>query len=293
MSVFGADAAAKDCTRVLRLVGSVNRKTGAVVRGRVLSPAAWTLHELADQVLGPRKMPSAEVIGLEKARAKRQKRAASVHQRTGPYRLWHNRYQDLCTIAEHHAFMRAFGVSEGCRDKLLFLLSVALSWFTDADTLSESIARVAKTYMPSLSTVEVSTYMQPIMTRALDAKAGKRYDWKGKQCDPRYMFKTETLRRWLGPLLVPELEGQLIAFGPPKTPEERQAAEKERQQKRCRVQEGRYKQTRSKYLEESENRAQAARALREQGFSIRGIAQQLGISIGRVSEWCSMSAPLV
>jgi hypothetical protein len=300
LTPLGADTVAKDCTRVLRLVGSVHRKTGAVVRGRVLSPVAWTLHELADEVLGPRKKQSAEVIGLEKARAKRQKRAASVHQRTGPYRLWHNRYQDLCTIAEHHAFMRAYGVSEGNRDKLLFLLSVALSWFTDADTLAENIARVAKTYMPSLSDKEINSYMQSVIKRAMDAKAGKFKDWNGKLRDPRYFFKTETLRRWLGPLLVPELEGRLVAFGPPKTQEERQAAEKERlanfekaRKPRCRVQEGRYKTSRSKYLEESEARAQAARSLREQGFSIRGIAQQLGVSVGRVSEWCSMSAPLL
>ena len=103
-----------------------------------------------------------------------------------------------------------------------------------------------------------------------EAKAGKFKDWNGKLRDPRYFFKTETLRRWLGPLLVPELEDRLVAFGPPKTQEERQAAEKERlatfekaRKSRCRVQEGRYKTTRCKYLEESEARAQAARSLRE------------------------------
>ena len=285
LTLLGADPVAKDCTRVLRLVGSVHRKTGAVVRGRVLSPAAWTLHELADEILGPRKKPSAEVIGLEKARAKRQKRAASVHQRTGPYRLWHNRYQDLCTIAEHHAFMRAYGVSEGNRDKLLFLLSVALSWFTDADTLAENIARVAKTYMPSLSDKEINSYMQSVMKRAMDAKAGKFKDWNGKLRDPRYFFKTETLRRWLGPLLVPELEGRLVAFGNPKTPEERQAAQKERlavlekvRKPRCRAQEGRYKQTRTEYSAKTTEHAHKAQELRESGLSLRAISTEMGVS---------------
>lgn len=298
---LGADASAKDCTRVLRLVGSINRKAGAVVRGWMMSPAAWTLHELADQVLGPRKMPSAEVIGLEKARAKRQKRAASVHQRTGPYRLWHNRYQDLCTIAEHHAFMRAFGVSEGNRDKLLFLLSVALSWFTDADTLAENIARVAKTYMPSLSDKEITSYMQSVIKRAMDAKAGKFKDWNGKLRDPRYFFKTETLRRWLGPLLVPELEGRLVAFGAPKTPEERQAAEKERlavlektRKPRCRAQEGRYSQTRTEYSTKAAERAQKAQELREQGVSVTEIATELDMSVRSVyNALCKVRPTLV
>ena len=47
LAPFGADAGARDCARVLRLVGSVNGKNSQVVRGRVLSPQAWTLHELA------------------------------------------------------------------------------------------------------------------------------------------------------------------------------------------------------------------------------------------------------
>ena len=91
LQAFGSDASARDCTRVLRIVGSINSKNGAQVMGWVLQPYRWTLHGLADEVLGPRKMPTSDVVGLERARTKRQ---ASVHQRTGPYRLWRNRYQD-------------------------------------------------------------------------------------------------------------------------------------------------------------------------------------------------------
>ena len=290
LAPFGADAGARDCARVLRLVGSVNGKNSQVVRGRVLSPQAWTLHELADEVLGPRKMPpSAQVIGLERARAKRQ---ASVHQRTGPYRLWHQRYQDLCLIADHHAFMRSFGVAEGSRDKLLFLLSVALSWFTSAEGLVEHIQRVAKTYTPSLSAREVVTYTQPIITRAMAAKRGEKYEWRGQMKDPRYAFRTETLRGWLGALITPELETQLVALGSPKTPEERQATEKIRlatfekaRKPRSRAQEGRYSQTRTEYSAKAAERAQKAQELRQSGLSFSAIATQLETSKGRVREW--------
>jgi hypothetical protein len=54
LSGIGADPAARDCTRLLRVVGSKHRKTGAVVEGRILNPRRWTLHEIADEVLGPR-----------------------------------------------------------------------------------------------------------------------------------------------------------------------------------------------------------------------------------------------
>ena len=227
LKAFGSDSSARDCTRVLRIVGSVNSKNLAEVRGWVVSPRRWTLHELADDVLGPRKTV-ANVAGLEAARVKR---AASVHQRTGPYRLWHQRYQDLCLIAEHHAFMRSYGVAEGSRDKLLFLLAVALSWFTSADGLAEHIQRVAKTYMPSLSVREVVTYTQTIITRAMAARSGEKYEWNGRQKDPRYEFRTETLRSWLGPLITPGLESQLIALGPPKSAAERAAIRSEQQAK--------------------------------------------------------------
>jgi len=287
LAQVGADSSARDCTRVLRIVGSVNSKNSAEVRGWVVSPRRWTLHELADDVLGPRKTV-ANVVGLEGARVKR---AASVHQRTGPYRLWHQRYQDLCLIAEHHAFMRSFGVAEGSRDKLLFLLAVALSWFTSVDGLAEHIQRVAKTYMPSLSVREVVTYTQTIITRAMAARSGETYEWNGRQKDPRYEFRTETLRSWLGPLITPGLESQLIALGPPKSATERAAVRSEQKAKaekarqaRSRVQEGRYSQSRAEYSAKAAERAQQAQELRESGLSQKAIAEQLGTTQGRVSQ---------
>ena len=293
LAQVGADPSARDCTRVLRIVGSVNSKNLAEVRGWVVSPRRWTLHELADDVLGPRKTV-ANVFGLEGARVKR---AASVHQRTGPYRLWHQRYQDLSLIAEHHAFMRSFGVAEGSRDKLLFLLAVALSWFTSVDGLAEHIQRVAKTYMSSLSVREVATYTQTIITRAMAARRGEKYEWNGRQKDPRYEFRTETLRSWLGPLITPGLESQLIALGPPKSAAERAAVRSEqwakREKARSRTKEGRYSQTRTEYSAKAAERAQQAQELRESGLSQKAIAEQLGTTQGRVSQLLKCAPPCI
>ena len=284
LAPFGADAAARDCARVLRLVGSVNSKNSHVVRGRILSPQAWTLHELADEVLGPRKMPSAQVVGLERARVKRQ---ASVHQRTGPYRLWHQRYQDLCLIAEHHAFMRSSGVAEGNRNKLLFLLAVALSWFSSVEGLAEHVHRIAKTYMPSLSAREVVTYTKPIIARAMAARSGDKYEWQGQMKDPRYAFRTDTLRSWLGALITPGLESQLIALGPPKSAGELAAIRAKREKARLarsRVKEGRYSQARTEYSAKATERAQKAQELRKTGLTMQAIADELGVTKGRVSQ---------
>ena len=49
-----ADPVVKDCTRVLRLCGTINSKNGAEVIGRIVTGVRWKLHALADAVLGAR-----------------------------------------------------------------------------------------------------------------------------------------------------------------------------------------------------------------------------------------------
>ena len=293
---FGADAQARDCTRVLRIVGSKNSKNDTEVRGWVINPRKWSLHELADEVLGPRKRTT--VASLESARVKRQ---ASVHQRTGTYRLWHTRYQDLCLIADHHAFMKPSGIQVGQRDTMLFLLANALSWFTAADTLQDAIMRVAKTYTPSLSHREVSTYTRPIVNRALAAQRGETVEWQGKPKDPRYAFMTPTLRTWLGPLITPALEPRLVALGPPKSDAERQvirqaqkAAHEPTRKPRSRVEEGRYSQTRGEYTGKAKERAEHAAQLRSTGNSWAQVGIALGVSAEAArcaAKWGRSSAP--
>ena len=169
---------------------------------------------------------------------------------------------------------------------------MALSWFTSADGLAEHIQRVAKTYMPSLSVREVVTYTQTIITRAMAARRGEKYEWNDRQKDPRYEFRTETLRSWLGPLITPGLESQLIALGPPKSAAERAGvraeqkakAEKTRQT-RSRAKEGRYRQTRAEYKAKADVRAQQAQELRESGLSVRVIASELKVSKSQIERY--------
>lgn len=228
---YGADRTATDCTRVLRLVGSRNTKSGTEVIGWQISPQRWTLHELADYVLGPRPSgPPDRVRSIERARSKRPGTQGGV------FALWHSRYLDLVAIAEHHAFMRSHGVPEGHRDKLLFLMANALSWFTRTDSLSGEISRVARTFMPSLTMAEVQTYTRPIVRRALATEEGSD--------EHRYRFQTETIRDWIGDLIEP-VQGQLRVLVPRSVLDER---ERDRQANRDRVAEGRWQQDRASWL---------------------------------------------
>lgn len=207
ISVLGADPACADCTRVLRLVGTRHSKTGAEVVGYVITGQRWTLHHLADEVLGFR--PAAPVTSIQRAKAKR-----AVQTATGTFRLWHSRYLDLCAVADHWGFMRSSGMPEGHRDRMLFLLSVALSWFTRSESLGAEIGRVAQMYVPTLTEAEVSTYTRPILRRAVMAANGLTIEYMGELVDPRFRFKTDTMRAWLGDLLTPGIEGQLRVLVP-------------------------------------------------------------------------------
>ncbi len=217
---YGADRACSDCTRVLRLVGSINGKNGELVEGYIVTPGRWTLRDLSNEVLGFRERRPKNrkrVTALETKRAETNVRRAS-----GEFQLWHSRYRDLCLIADHHAFMSpAGGGLEDFRDRMLFLMSNALSWFVPADRVLDEIRRVAQTYMPTYTLAEAEKVTRPIVRRALGAENGQFMEFRGKKYDPRYHFKSETIRDWLGDLLTDELEPQLKVLCSPERLAER------------------------------------------------------------------------
>jgi len=284
LAPIGSDPRAKDCTRMLRLVGTVNGKNGAEVVGRALTGAVWTLHELADEVLGPRPSrpaPAARVLDF-KAGAARRKREQRAPAKGNIYQWWHLVYRDLCAIGDYHWLG---GVPEGRRDMFLFLMANALSWFACPDALASEIAKTARTFAPSLTQRQVETYTKPVLRRAADAAAGKRYEWQGREVDPRYAFRSQTIREWLGEeLIVPDLWPELRALAPARVIYERR---QERDKGRDRVAEGRYADHNSGqgYRASNEQKRTMARLLKAQGRSVRQIAEELGVGKSTISDW--------
>jgi hypothetical protein len=264
LAPIGGDTKARDCARVLRLIGTKNSKSDTEVRGLILTDTVWTLHELADEVLGVRQKKTAQLFDMAASGARKKK--PSSRPRTGSiYDWWHLVYRDLIAITDHHWFG---GVAPGHRDQILFLMSVSLSWFAHPDVLKDEIIKTAHTFTPTFSEQEIEAQMEPVLHRASEAAAGKRYTWNGKEVDPRYRFKAETLREWLGDLIAPELHNHLRALAPKEVIAQRK---KERGQ-------ARYAQRRHEYLESAEQRAVSARLMKEQGASIAEIQEKLGVS---------------
>ncbi len=235
----GADPAAKDCTRVLRVCGTINAKNGAVVLGHIYDPEPWDWHSLCDEILGPRVEPkAAQVRDLATARADRGQRL-----RTGSiYDWWHLVYRDLLAIAEQHWFG---GIPEGHRDQFLFLSSVALSWFAHPSTLEAELTRRAQTWTPGLKAREVRAAIDSSLKRAQRAAAGETVLFNGQQRDPRYWYKRETLHGLMAPLIDAELAPTLRAIVSDEILSEHRRETKRKHEatraERDRVAEGRYK----------------------------------------------------
>lgn len=229
---LGADAAAKDCTRVLRLVGSVNSKTGTIVRGLVFNPEPYGFRHLCDEILGYRQpRQPAPVRDLSVARAERGGRL-----RTGSiYDRWSLVYSDLLAIAEH--YKHRGGIPAGHRDKWLFLSAVALSWFANPNTLERELLDIAKKWSRGLSDSEVRDAIAAPLDRAALAAEGKQVEFGGELLDPRYRFRRDTLHEWMSPIIPADLSTQLRAIVSAETKAEH---ERDRTRARDRVAEGRH-----------------------------------------------------
>jgi hypothetical protein len=240
LAPLGADPSAKDCTRVLRLVGSVNSKSSSAVRGVILHPEPYDFRGLCDEILGCRKpQPKpAEVRDFSTAKAARgdRPRSGSIYDR------WHLVYRDLLAIADWH-FLG--GIPHGHRNDWLFLSAVALSWFAHPETLRTELERQAKAWTPGLTMAEIRSALQTPIERAVLASDGKTFHWQGKECNPRYKFRRETLFEWMQPIIPPDLLPQLRAIIPDEVKMEHHAESKREnektREKRDRVAEGRHR----------------------------------------------------
>lgn len=271
------DMRARDCTRVLRLVGSRHSATGEDVRGVVLQEARWTLHELADEVLGhrqqqeqPRRMAEVRSLDAARVRAGRQPRTAGG----SIYDWWRLVYEDVLRIGDANLL----GLPEGHRDAWLFLYAVSLSWFAGPEALAAEVEAVARNYTPGLSAAEVRKAVAPTLQRAEAAQRGERISWAGQERDPRYWFKRETLLKWLAPVIPSDLYPELRAIVPDELRQERRT-----QQNRARWADH---NTGQGYRQGNEQKRATARLMRTQGASLRAIATAVGKGYETVREWC-------
>jgi hypothetical protein len=276
---LGADPACRDCTRVLRLVGTKNK--GEDVKALVLDGQRWGLRQIAFEILGTEgkgQKPQGEIRDI---RAKRKTPDRAIHGSI--YARWHLVYQDLLRIAAHHNN----SIPEGHRDKWLFLAGVALSWFTHPQGIEDEILSLGRDHT-DLDEREMRQALDPSLKRALQAAAGDKLSWNGKEIDPRYRFKRQTLYDWIGDLIPDALLPTMRAIIPD-TEAKRRKAERDaaREETRDRTKEGRYSTnyTKAGVRASNEQKRNTARLMRDMGRSCREIGAELGVSYQTVIRW--------
>ena len=274
---LGADSAAKDCTRLLRVVGTKNK--GEEVKAIVLDGHHWALRQIAFEILGTEGFGSLQGHGKKphvsathaEVRDIRARRADPDKAIQGSiYARWHLVFQDLLAISSHYGH----SIPEGYRDKWLFLSGVALSWFTHAEGIEDEIIGLAHKHT-DLAQSEIRQAMQPTLKRALLAASGHKVEWQGQKIDPRYRFRRQTLYDWIGDLIPASLLPKMRAIIPD-----------EEGQRRKRARYATHYTGQGIRASNEEKRA-TARLLRAQGATYRAIANAFRISVSTAHAWVS------
>ena len=289
-TAFGSDARAQDASRVLRLVGSYNIRSGLQVRVLYADTTKpYEFESLADAFLPFSRQELAE---LRAQRAERQQHTSRAHR--SPHdtaavptglralsirQLWWDRLSDL------RALMRLRGwatVPEGHRDIILWLAAVALTWVLPLPWLRRELAELGREFGGTLSETERLRCLTATLARAEQAASGHLIEVDGKPLDPRYRLSNARLIDLLQ--VTPEEERQLktiVSAGEAR----RRHAERENA-RRAAQRTADSGLTRADYLAGAESKRQAARLLRAQAWSYRRIATELDISLGSVAGYC-------
>ena len=197
---FGADPMATDAARVLRIVGSVNSKSGTAVEVITDLGHTWDFSDLADEILP---LPRAELIALQVERAKRRAKRETSNV-TPPVNftaatLWEGRLTDLQKLIEGRWMGR---LPDGQRDGWMFLASLAMTYLAPVPVLRREALTLAQ-QVGGWSEGEFRSRMSSVVNRAERAAQGHKIEYRGRLVDPRYRIADQTAVEWLG---ITELE---------------------------------------------------------------------------------------
>ena len=287
----GADPMAKDASRVLRTVETVNSKSGEVCRvvhvqsGKDGEPIRYNFEYLAEALL-PAARWTIEQQRVEQAERRATKKpfllvpggkADNLRGFSGRQLAW-DRLEDLRKLAELRG-----GVSEGNRMQHLFwrLNFLLLSGATNSKQMYHEAAALARELDPQWNSR--SKELMTLFGKAKAYEAGEKVSFGGKDYTPLYTPKNDTLINLFG--ITTDEQRQLKTIVS-------QAEAAERHRKR---EEGRRRAAgavdRETYLEAANAKQAQAQALRREGLSVRAIAKQMGVSVGAVSGY--LKAPAV
>jgi hypothetical protein len=220
---MGADANALDASRVLRLVHTVNSRSGEVVRVVHDTGVRLSFDQLADSLLP---------FTREKLREMREARAALAanedHFRVSSVfplapssnisNSWSNlrlfmgaqlawdRLADLRMLAQLRGWNN--GAPDGLRDSAVFIGACFLAQaLPNTPRFYDELRTLGREFAPHWSQAEANGSASAVILRMKMHASDKTVEYKGAQTDPRYRWKNDTLIEHFG--ITPQEERQL------------------------------------------------------------------------------------
>lgn len=291
---IGADSHAKDRSRVLRVAGTMNVKSGQLARvvhfARIPVGAAtqgepgivaYDFDALAAELL-----PKASAVRVEQApdfvltapagtsEPRQVTRSATPLAGEMPLvvRLAQARFDDLVALIGLRGW--AGGIPAGSRDNFLFVAATLLAYLLPARCLLSEIEAFAGKFIPDWSIEQVKSSACSVLARARDAAARQRIEHGNRKVDPRYRWKTRTLVARLQILPAEQLKMKTLIGQDEGKKRDLAGHHKRNGEKRAQG----AMTTRSQFMQERAKKRAQGRALRAAGKSWREVAMELGYS---------------
>ena len=277
---FGADPGARDASRLLRLVDTVNTRSGERVRVLWVNDQAGEVKHYNFEYLAEMILPQARETVREERKAKAERRArltvipggktGNLRAFSGRQLAW-DRLEDLRTLAKLRGWMES-GVPHGYRSKYLHwcLNFLLLSGAVHSSQLFQEAQALVREVCPDFSK-EVRSILSTLYRKAQAYEAGEKIEFGGRTYPPLYTPKNSTLRELfeIQEAETPHLKTIISAAD---------AAQRHRERNRKAV-------DRATYLETAEQRRVEARLRRAKGESLQQIADALRVSLDTVKSY--------
>jgi hypothetical protein len=273
LAPFGADPGARDASRLLRLVDTVNTRSGERVRVLWVNEREGEVKHYNFEFLAETILPLSRETVREERQAKEERRArlivipggktGNLRSFSGRQLAW-DRLEDLRTLARLRGWMER-GIPHGYRSKYVHwcLNFLCLSGAVHSSQLFQEAQALVREVCPDFSK-EIRSILSTLYRKAQAYEAGEKVEFGGRDYPPLYTPRNSTLRELfdIQEAETPHLK-TIITAG--------EAAERHRERNRKAV-------DRATYLETAEQRRAQARLLRAQGLTWVEVGREMGIS---------------
>lgn len=275
LEVFGADPGARDASRLLRLVDTINTRSGERVRVLWVNDQAGEVKHYNFEYLAETILPLARETIREERKAKEELRARLIvipGGKTGNLRAFSgrqlawDRLEDLRTLAKLRGWIK-HGIPHGYRSKYLHwcLNFLLLSGAVHSSQLFQEAQALVREVCPDF-TKEIRSILSTLYRKAQAYEAGEKIEFAGREYPPLYTPKNSTLRELfdIQDTETPHLK-TIITVG--------EAAERHRERNRKAMDRATYLET---VKETAEQRRAHARLLRARGLTWAEVGREIG-----------------